>query len=102
MVVDDVKDDAYASAVEGLYHLFEFAYAHVGAGGIGAVAAFGDVVVEGVVAPVVLWTLGVALVDGVVVVAREYLYGVDAEGLEIPDVVGLGQGKVFAWISAAS
>ena len=39
---------------------------------------------------------------GVTVVAREYLYGVDAEGLEIPDVVGLGQGKVFAWISAAS
>ena len=46
--------------------------------------------------------VGAGLVDGGIVVGGEYLHGVDAEGLEVVDVVELGKGKELARIFAAA
>ena len=52
MVVDLVQAHAQPGAVQGQHHLAEFAHAGEGVVGVGGVAAFGSVEVEGVVAPV--------------------------------------------------
>ena len=67
VVVDNIEDDADAGLVKGLHHLLELPDAGHGGGGIGGVGAFGNVVVQRVVAPVVLRCVGLGLVDGGIV-----------------------------------
>ena len=54
VVVNHVENNTYASLMQRLHHLFKLAYARFGAIGIGAVRAFGHVIVQRIVAPIIL------------------------------------------------
>ena len=62
MVIHHIHDDADARRVEGGDHLLALPHPHFALGGVSGVAALGDVVVGGVIAPVVLPGEGAALV----------------------------------------
>ena len=80
MVVHHVHDDAQAVLVQRLHGFFQFADAHRAVVGVGGVAAVGDVVVDGVVAPVV----GVAaLGHRAVVEHRHQLYMGHAQAAQV-------------------
>ena len=80
VVVHHVHDDAQAVLVQRLHGFFQFADAHRAVVGVGGVAAVGDVVVDGVVAPVV----GVAaLGHRAVVEHRHQLYMGHAQAAQV-------------------
>ena len=85
VVVDHVEDDADADAVEGLHHLLELADTAKRIRGVGTVRALGDIIVHGIVAPVVLRLVQTRLVDGAEVVARQDMDGVDTQLLQVVD-----------------
>ena len=58
MIINNIHDDSDAFRVDGVDKLAEFCNPRGGVGGVGCVGAFGDVVVDGIVAPVVLRTEG--------------------------------------------
>ena len=62
MVIYHVENHANAGLVESLHHLLEFAYAARGVIGIGAIGAFGHIIVHRVVAPVVSIVLQTCLI----------------------------------------
>ena len=88
VVVDHVHDDLEPRAVQGLDHRLAFADPHLAVVGVGAVGAFGHVVVDRVVPPVELAVLGQGLVHGAVVVERQQLHAGHAEALEVVQAGG--------------
>ena len=106
VVVHHVHHHADPGLVQALHHLLELVHAHRAVIGIGGVAAFGDVVVLRIVAPVELRLVG-ALVHGGVVVDRLEMDVRDSEILQIIHAdrdaravgqPGLGEGEILARI----
>ena len=79
VIVHHVHNDAYAVGVERLYHLLHLAYARCRVVRIGGIAAFGNIVILGIVAPIVEVGVEFRLVDGGVIVRRQNLYMRDAQ-----------------------
>ena len=107
MVVDHVHHHPDARLVQGGHHLLELADPHLAVVGVGRIAALGDVVVGGIVAPVVLQPEGPALVHAAKVKDRHQLDMADAEAAQVVQAGGtdgvprqrgalLGEGEVFA------
>ena len=98
MVIYHVEDDAYACIVERLYHLLELADAYCRLVGVGGVTAFWNVIVHGVVAPVVFVVAESGLIDRAVVVAGQDMDGIHAEFLQVADGPGFREGQELAWV----
>ena len=101
VVVDHVHDHLDAGIMQRLDHLFAFADAYGAIIRIGAVRAFGNVVVERIVAPVeAVGGVGAwdRFVDGTVVVERHELHGGDAEPFEVGHAGGELAGTVHAGV----
>ena len=92
MIVHHVHDDADARRVEGGYHLLALPHPDFAFRGVGGVAALGDVVVGGVVAPVVLPGEGAALVHTAEVEDGHQLHIAHFQPLEIVEAGGEGAG----------
>ena len=58
VVIYHVEYHPDACLVQSLHHLLELTDACLGVGGIGSIGAFGHVIVERVIAPVILWHIG--------------------------------------------
>ena len=105
VVVDHVEHKFDARLVERLHHFLEFADAGFGVFGVGGVASFGDIVVERVVTPVVLWQVGAAFVNCEIVVRGQDVHVRHAEVAQVVDSCGLsagGGGAVFGKCHEAS
>ena len=109
VVVDHVHDHADPGLVEGLNHFLELGDAGVAIVGIRGIGALGDVVVDGIVAPVPVGRIvGDGLIHGAEVVDGQQMDGVDAHLLQVADTGGdlvgravqggpvLGEGQVLA------
>ena len=70
MVVHHIHDDTHAVVMEALDHLLHFPYANFAVVGIGGKASLGNIVIDGIVAPVVLG-LGQTFVCKTIVVNRQ-------------------------------
>ena len=114
VVVNNVHNNGDASVVERLHQLLELLDPDVAVIGVGGVGAFGNVVVDRVVAPVAVGGGGGdCLVDGAEVINRLELNGVDAVLDEIIHAGGhgacltvergaaLGKGKISALVLLA-
>ena len=98
MIVHHVEYDANASLVQRLHHLLELAYACCRRSGVGRVGAFGHVIVERIVSPVVLRHVGLRLIHGSVVERRQNVHGVHAETLQVLDSLRLCERKKLALV----
>ena len=83
MVVDHVHDNSDSGVVKRLDHLLAFLYADVAVVGICGIRAFGTVIVDRVVTPVVLLHNILALVYRTEIVHRHYLNVLNAQLFEI-------------------
>ena len=92
MIVHHVHDDADARRVEGGYHLLALPHPDFAFRGVGGVAALGDVVVGGVVAPVVLPGERAALVHTAEVEDGHQLHIAHSQPLEVVEAGGEGAG----------
>ncbi len=81
VVIHHVEDNTYASLVESLYHLFKLTNTGLGVIRVRRVRTLGNVIVHGVVAPVVLIVLQTSLVNRAEVVTGQYMDSVDTETL---------------------
>ena len=98
MVIHHVENHPDARLVEALHHLFEFTDTRFRLVGIGGVAALGNVVVHGVVAPVVLPFVETRLIDRAEVVAGQDVDGIHAELFQMVDGPGLCEREELAGI----
>ena len=107
MVVHHVHHHADARLVEGGHHLLELLDPHFAVVGVGGIAALGDIIVGGVVPPVVLQPEGPGLVHAAKVEHRHQLHMADAQAAQVVQAGGtdvvpgqggalLGKGQVFA------
>lgn len=74
MVIHYVEHQFDTCPVQCLYHLLELADACLGISGIGRVASLRHVVVQRVVAPVILWYLGMLLIHGEIVIRGQDMH----------------------------
>ena len=100
MIIHHIQNNTDASIVQRLHHLLEFTYSHLGSPCIGTVTPLWHIVVQGIISPVVLRFLRLGLVHGKVVVTGQYLHGIHAQGLQVPDIVRFCKGQKLAWITA--
>ena len=103
MVVDHVHHNADVCLVQGLDHLLELIDTDSAIVGIGGVRAFGRIVVDGIIAPVEVFTLG--LIHGTVVIHGQQVQVGNAQCIQIVNAgdsaVGgsgsmLGEGQILA------
>ena len=78
VVVNHIENNANACLMQCLHHLFELANAHFGAIRIGTVRAFGHVIVQRVVAPIILRLIQSRFVYRSIVERRQNVHGVNA------------------------
>ena len=88
VVVHDIHDNTKSGVVKALDHPLEFRDPDFTVVGIRAVAAFGYVVVLGVIAPVELRLVQTGLVDGSIVVDRLQMHMGDSQILQVIDAYG--------------
>ena len=84
VVVDNIHDHAEAVIVQGLDGFLQFADAHFAVPRIGGIAALGNIVVRGIIAPVVL-SVRRGLIHGAVIIDGHELDMGHTETLEIVD-----------------
>jgi len=101
MIVYHVEYHADAGFVQRLHHLLELADAAHRVVRVGGIRAFGHVVVQRVVAPVVLRHIELCLVYRGVIERRQQMHGVDAQRLQMGDGLRLCQGKKLALVAHA-
>ena len=73
-----------------LHHLFKFAYAHFGAIGIGAVRAFGHVIVQRIVTPIILRLIQTRFVYRGKVERRQNMHGINTQLAQVADGLFFG------------
>ena len=107
VVVDHVHDHTQAGVMQRLHHLLEFLHAHFSVFRIRRIAAFRDIVVLRIIAPVEI--LAGRFINGSIVINRLQMDMRDAQFLQVVDADGyagvilqprFGESKVFTRIGA--
>ena len=105
MVINDIKHYTDACLVQSLYHLLELADTDFRTIGIDRIRAFGHIVVQWVVAPVVFVFIQTGLIDRSIVVRRQDMHVRHTQFLQVVDAgshsagvlrTGLGHGQELA------
>ena len=106
VVIDHVHDDADAIVMKRFHHLLHFGHTHLTVERIGAVGAFGNIEVHGIVTPVIL-RLGKAFIGKTEVINRKQVNVGHAQRFDMVntggktggiDCAGFGQTQEFALV----
>ena len=92
MVIDHIEHHTDACLVQSLHHLLELADADFRTIGIGGIGAFGHIVVQRVVAPVVFVLIQTGLINRSIVVRRQDMHVRHPQLFQVVDAGGLSAG----------
>ena len=98
MVIHHVKDNSNTYFMKCVHHLLELADTAIGVVGIGRVTTLGHVIVHRVVTPVIFVITKTCLVHRAIIIARQDMYRVDTQGLQMFDGPRLSQCQELSWI----